>query len=89
MQGHGQSIQQHGCMPTTRVIVFFFKSRRHYIVLYHSFSYCLFVHTSLLWETLTGREHLLFYGRLKNLKGSDLNQVCYLYFASLAFVVDS
>ncbi|KAG8475745.1 hypothetical protein CXB51_032540 [Gossypium anomalum] len=28
----------------------------------------------LLWETLTGREHLLFYGRLKNLKGSALNQ---------------
>ncbi|XVE54827.1 hypothetical protein DITRI_Ditri03aG0113900 [Diplodiscus trichospermus] len=28
----------------------------------------------LLWETLTGREHLLFYGRLKNLRGSDLNQ---------------
>ncbi|ANM63942.1 ABC2 homolog 4 [Arabidopsis thaliana] len=28
----------------------------------------------LLWETLTGREHLLFYGRLKNLKGSDLDQ---------------
>ncbi|VVB04510.1 unnamed protein product [Arabis nemorensis] len=28
----------------------------------------------LLWETLTGREHLLFYGRLKNLKGSDLTQ---------------
>ncbi|CAA7031235.1 unnamed protein product [Microthlaspi erraticum] len=28
----------------------------------------------LLWETLTGREHLLFYGRLKSLKGSDLNQ---------------
>ncbi|VVB17385.1 unnamed protein product [Arabis nemorensis] len=28
----------------------------------------------LLWETLTGREHLLFYGRLKNLKGSDLAQ---------------
>ncbi|EOA23466.1 hypothetical protein CARUB_v10016657mg [Capsella rubella] len=27
----------------------------------------------LLWETLTGREHLLFYGRLKNLKGSDLH----------------
>lgn len=24
----------------------------------------------LLWETLTGREHLLFYGRLKNLKVS-------------------
>ncbi|OMO98253.1 ABC transporter-like protein [Corchorus olitorius] len=28
----------------------------------------------LLWETLTGREHLLFYGRLKNLRGSALNQ---------------
>ncbi|XP_021892087.1 ABC transporter A family member 7-like, partial [Carica papaya] len=28
----------------------------------------------LLWETLTGREHLLFYGRLKNLKGSALKQ---------------
>ncbi|EPS66567.1 hypothetical protein M569_08209, partial [Genlisea aurea] len=27
----------------------------------------------LLWETLTGREHLLFYGRLKNLKGAALN----------------
>lgn len=23
----------------------------------------------LLWDTLTGREHLLFYGRLKGLKG--------------------
>ena len=30
---------------------------------------------SLLWETLTGREHLLFYGRLKNLKGAALTQV--------------
>ncbi|KAK7330379.1 hypothetical protein VNO77_24573 [Canavalia gladiata] len=28
----------------------------------------------LLWESLTGREHLLFYGRLKNLKGSILTQ---------------
>ncbi|KAI3985835.1 hypothetical protein MKX01_026621 [Papaver californicum] len=28
----------------------------------------------LLWETLTGREHLLFYGRLKNLKASDLTE---------------
>lgn len=28
----------------------------------------------LLWETLTGREHLIFYGRLKNLKGSALMQ---------------
>ncbi|KAK7292225.1 hypothetical protein RIF29_08001 [Crotalaria pallida] len=29
---------------------------------------------NLLWECLTGREHLLFYGRLKNLKGSALTQ---------------
>ncbi|XP_027330167.1 ABC transporter A family member 7-like [Abrus precatorius] len=28
----------------------------------------------LLWESLTGREHLLFYGRLKNLKDSALTQ---------------
>ncbi|KAK1298625.1 ABC transporter A family member 7 [Acorus calamus] len=28
----------------------------------------------LLWEMLTGREHLLFYGRLKNLKGDALMQ---------------
>ncbi|XP_062224626.1 ABC transporter A family member 8-like [Phragmites australis] len=26
----------------------------------------------LLWETLTGREHLMFYGRLKNLRGATL-----------------
>ncbi|KAJ7541144.1 hypothetical protein O6H91_10G048600 [Diphasiastrum complanatum] len=26
----------------------------------------------LIWETLTGREHLLFYGRLKNLEGAAL-----------------
>nr|GMC75791.1 ABC2 homolog 14 [Ipomoea batatas] len=29
---------------------------------------------SLLWGNLTGREHLLFYGRLKNLKGAALIQ---------------
>lgn len=28
----------------------------------------------LLWGTLTGKEHLLFYGRLKNLKGASLTQ---------------
>ncbi|KAL5724971.1 Phospholipid-transporting ATPase abca7 [Ranunculus cassubicifolius] len=28
----------------------------------------------LLWDVLTGREHLLFYGRLKNLKGSALTK---------------
>nr|CAB3456887.1 unnamed protein product [Digitaria exilis] len=27
---------------------------------------------NLLWETLTGKEHLFFYGRLKNLKGAAL-----------------
>ena len=37
---------------------------------------------SLLWETLTGREHLLFYGRLKNLRGSALTQVSPCYFHS-------
>ena len=31
----------------------------------------------LLWETLTGREHLLFYGRLKNLK--VCSQVCMVF----------
>ena len=31
----------------------------------------------LLWETLTGREHLLFYGRLKNLKGEELANAVY------------
>ncbi|KAF3781963.1 ABC transporter A family member 3 [Nymphaea thermarum] len=29
----------------------------------------------IIWETLTGREHLLFYARLKNFKGSKLHQV--------------
>lgn len=33
---------------------------------------------SLIWEQLTGVEHLLFYGRLKNLKGAELNNVEYL-----------
>ncbi|KAF0936072.1 hypothetical protein E2562_038568 [Oryza meyeriana var. granulata] len=28
----------------------------------------------LLWETLTGREHLMFYGRLKNLRAAPLTQ---------------
>ncbi|XP_073271390.1 ABC transporter A family member 10-like isoform X2 [Primulina huaijiensis] len=30
--------------------------------------------TDLLWDTLTAREHLLFYGRLKNLTGSTLTR---------------
>ncbi|XP_027125956.2 ABC transporter A family member 10 isoform X2 [Coffea arabica] len=29
---------------------------------------------NLLWDTLTGREHLNFYGRLKNLKGANLSR---------------
>ena len=28
-----------------------------------------------MWESLLGREHLLFYRKLKNLKGSALTQV--------------
>lgn len=34
-----------------------------------------FILCSLLWGYLTGREHLLFYGRLKNLKGRELTDV--------------
>ena len=30
----------------------------------------------LLWETLTAREHLEFYGRLKNLRGAELRAEC-------------
>ncbi|XP_068306286.1 ABC transporter A family member 10-like [Pyrus communis] len=41
--------------------------------IYSSMGFC--PQHDLLWETLTGREHLLFYGRLKNLKGSALMQV--------------
>ncbi len=26
----------------------------------------------ILWETLTARQHMMFYGRLKNLKGKEL-----------------
>ena len=32
----------------------------------------------LLWDTLTGREHLLFYGRLKNLKVQAPQVACLL-----------
>jgi ABC-type multidrug transport system ATPase subunit len=39
-----------------------------------NFPLLLFSCCSLLWETLTGREHLLFYGRLKNLRGAPLSQ---------------
>lgn len=39
---------------------------------------------SLLWETLTGREHLMFYGRMKNLTGFGLIKVdCNAYYFSL------
>lgn len=34
----------------------------------------LFLPFSLLWEQLTGREHLLFYGRLKNLERRELQE---------------
>ncbi|KAK3406295.1 hypothetical protein EUGRSUZ_K02458 [Eucalyptus grandis] len=46
--------------------------RTHMDGIYTSMGVC--PQHDLLWETLTGREHLLFYGRLKNLKGSALTQ---------------
>lgn len=29
----------------------------------------------ILWMTLTARQHMMFYGRLKNLQGEELKQV--------------
>ncbi|WJX89981.1 Phospholipid-transporting ATPase abca7 [Trifolium repens] len=46
--------------------------RTHMAAIYTSMGVC--PQHDLLWESLTGREHLLFYGRLKNLKGSALTQ---------------
>ncbi|RZC16975.1 ABC transporter A family member 7 isoform B [Glycine soja] len=46
--------------------------RTHMDGIYTSMGVC--PQHDLLWESLTGREHLLFYGRLKNLKGSALTQ---------------
>ncbi|WJX95489.1 Phospholipid-transporting ATPase abca7, variant 2 [Trifolium repens] len=46
--------------------------RTHMDGIYTSMGVC--PQHNLLWENLTGREHLLFYGRLKNLKGSLLTQ---------------
>ncbi|RRT83866.1 hypothetical protein B296_00008507 [Ensete ventricosum] len=40
----------------------------------------------LLWDSLTGREHLMFYGRLRNLKGLELQQVrkrSYLFLSNI------
>lgn len=53
----------------------------HYKFKYANF--LIFKFYSLLWETLTGREHLLFYGRLKNLKGAALTQVSWHALASI------
>ncbi|KAL6603879.1 hypothetical protein ACP70R_044240 [Stipagrostis hirtigluma subsp. patula] len=39
--------------------------------IYNSMGVC--PQNDMLWETLTGREHLQFYGRLKSLSGSSLN----------------
>ena len=55
------------CLPIIKFQVFFLFPFVYWGKLY-----------SLLWETLTGREHLLFYGRLKNLKGAALTQVSQL-----------
>ncbi|KAL3528350.1 hypothetical protein ACH5RR_007672 [Cinchona calisaya] len=46
--------------------------RSHMDSIYTSMGVC--PQHDLLWESLTGREHLLFYGRLKNLKGAALTQ---------------
>ncbi|ESW10198.1 hypothetical protein PHAVU_009G189300 [Phaseolus vulgaris] len=46
--------------------------RTHMDGIYTSMGVC--PQHDLLWESLTGREHLLFYGRLKNLKGSALTE---------------
>ncbi|XP_057416444.1 ABC transporter A family member 7-like [Lotus japonicus] len=46
--------------------------RTHMEGIYTSMGVC--PQHDLLWESLTGREHLLFYGRLKNLKGLVLTQ---------------
>ncbi len=32
----------------------------------------------ILWETLTARQHMMFYGRLKNLNGTALSEVGWL-----------
>ena len=45
----------------------------HITLSYHGNWSCL--KCSLLWETLTGKEHLFFYARLKNLKGAALVKV--------------
>ncbi|KAJ3687005.1 hypothetical protein LUZ61_016169 [Rhynchospora tenuis] len=41
-------------------------------MIYYSMGVC--PQHDLLWETLTAREHLSFYGKLKNLKDEELNQ---------------
>ncbi|KAI4374543.1 hypothetical protein MLD38_012525 [Melastoma candidum] len=46
--------------------------RNHMGEIYTSMGVC--PQHDLLWEALTGREHLLFYGRLKNLKAPALHQ---------------
>ncbi|CAJ2664517.1 unnamed protein product [Trifolium pratense] len=46
--------------------------RNHMDGIYTSMGVC--PQHDLLWESLTGREHLLFYGRLKNLTGSILTE---------------
>lgn len=71
-------------MSTTRVSLFIMPMNNcgvifvpvlHFKVLtYYTFSVSPIL-VSLLWDTLTGREHLLFYGRLKNLSGAALSEV--------------
>jgi len=77
---HGQHLLVHGSLSAAWVsylplilnlsLSFLLSMLKNRIVLT---SACAF--SSLLWGQLTGREHLLFYGRLKNLKGPELTTV--------------
>lgn len=42
----------------------------------------------LLWESLTAREHLMFYGKLKNLRGKELEQAVDSSLKSVNLFVD-
>jgi len=54
--------------------IYLAKSFPSWIILFNHGNLCC-LKCSLLWETLTGKEHLFFYGRLKNLKGAALMKV--------------
>lgn len=78
-----RNIHEYRCMSTARVRHFVISGdmmllfsrkqvRRGFAMLT---CMCILRACSLLWEPLTGREHLMFYGRMKNLTGAALTQV--------------